>query len=494
MIPDDIRRAVDEDRTRDAGALFVDAIARYFESTGRGEGPVSATAGHPERRARFDDAMPVHGKPLAEIVARLEREFIGGANQLSHPMYMGHQVAAPLPAAVWTDALVGALNNSVAVSEMSPTGTVVEERVIRWMCDLVGYGTGAGGTLTSGGQEASHTALLAARAAFDPEAWKRGLRGAPPVIVCGEHAHYAIARAGGELGLGTENVRPVPSKGWKMDAEALPAMLDAIAAEGRAVMAVVATAGHTATGSFDDIDAIGATCEERGLWMHVDGAHGASALFSATHAARLRGIHRARTVAWDPHKLMLLPLAAGALLVRDERDLTAAFAQQAPYLFHGAEGERSPDQGTRSFMCSRRVDALKVWVAVQRYGAAGIGAIYDHICAMAAALHGMIAERPDFAALHEPESNILCFRWTPRGITDDATLNALNQRLRERYNASGQGWITSTVLGAQRVLRVTMMNPRTQESHVAALLDGLAAEGAALLKAPAQHPRDRPQH
>jgi L-2,4-diaminobutyrate decarboxylase len=259
-------------------------------------------------------------------------------------------------------------------------------------------------------------------------------------------------------------------------------VLDAIAADGRRVMAVVATAGHTATGSFDDIDAIGATCEDRGLWLHVDGAHGASALFSSAHAARLRGIHRARTVAWDPHKLMLLPLAAGALIARDERDLTAAFAQQAPYLFHGAEGERSPDQGTRSFMCSRRVDALKVWVAVQRYGAAGIGAIYDHICAMAAALHGMIAERTDFAALHEPESNILCFRWTPRGITDVATLNTLNQQLRERYNASGRGWITSTVLGGQRVLRVTMMNPRTQESHVAALLDGLAAEGAALLK------------
>jgi L-2,4-diaminobutyrate decarboxylase len=113
----------------------------------------------------------------------------------------------------------------------------------------------------------------------------------------------------------------------------------------------------------------------------VDGAHGASALFSSTHAARLRGIARARTVAWDPHKMMLVPLAAGALIARDERDLSAAFAQRAPYLFHGAEGTRSADQGTRSFMCSRRVDALKVWVTLQRYGASGLGALYDHLCA-----------------------------------------------------------------------------------------------------------------
>ncbi len=485
MLPPDLNAAVDADRTREAGALFVDAVARYFEQTGRGEGPVSATAGHPEPWATFDEAMPINGRSLAEIVERIEREFLAGANRLAHPMYMGHQVASPLPAAVWTEAVIAALNNSVAVSEMSPTGTAVEQRVIRWMCDLAGFGAGAGGTLTSGGLEATHTALLAARAALEPEAWKRGLKGPAPLIFCGEHAHYAISRAGGELGLGTDNVRGVPSVNWRMDLQALTEMLDTAQAEKRRVMAVVATAGHTATGSFDDLDAIGAICEARGLWFHVDGAHGASALFSPTHAHRLRGLARARTVAWDPHKMMLVPLAAGALIARDERDLSAAFAQRAPYLFHGAEGTRSLDQGTRSFMCSRRVDALKVWVTLQRYGASGLGAVYDHLCALATTLHGMIGARTDFVSLHVPESNILCFRWLPVDVVDEPTLDWLNQRVRERYNASGRGWITSTVLDGRRVLRVTLMNPRTQESHLAELLDGVAAEGARLLDEPA---------
>ncbi len=485
MLPEDLNAAVDADCTREAGSLFVDAVARYFEQTGRGDGPVSVTAGHTEPWATFDEAMPVEGRSLAEIVGRLEGEFLAGANRLAHPMYMGHQVASPLPAAVWTEAVIAALNNSVAVSEMSPTGTAVEKNVIRWMCDLAGFGADAGGTLTSGGLEATHTALLAARAALEPEAWKRGLTGATPLIFCGEHAHYAISRAGGELGLGTDNVRAVPSLNWKMDVLALTDMLDEAQAEKRRVMAVVATAGHTATGSFDDLDAIGAICEERGLWFHVDGAHGASALFSSTHAARLRGIERARTVAWDPHKMMLVPLAAGALIAREERDLTAAFAQRAPYLFHEAEGTRSADQGTRSFMCSRRVDALKVWVTLQRYGASGLGALYDHLCALATSLHGMIGARTDFVALHVPESNILCFRWLPGDVTDEPTLDWLNRRLRECYNASGRGWITSTVLNGRRVLRVTLMNPRTQEPHLAELLDGLAAEGARLLAEPA---------
>lgn len=477
-----VTSAMDADRTRDAAMLVANVVLRYFDSTGRAEGPVSLPSSPADRAALFDEPMPLEGRPLAQILERVERGFFAGANRLAHPMYMGHQVASPLPAAVWIEAAIAAVNNSVAVAEMSPSGTAIEGRVIEWMCSLAGFGAGAGGTLTSGGQEATHTAMLAARAALDPEIWERGIAGAPPVIVCGEHAHYAIARAGGELGFGTSNVHAVASKQWKMDVAALVRTLDTLKAEGRRVAAVVATAGSTATGSFDDIDAIATLCEERGLWMHVDGAHGASALLSSTHAARLKGIARARTIAWDPHKMMLLPLPAGALLARDENDLTAAFAQRAPYLFHGREGARSIDQGTRSFMCSRRVDALKLWVAFQRYGANGIGALYDHLCSLAHALHRMLGERRDFEALHEPECNILCFRWQPAGITDVEQRSALNLALRERYNASGRGWITSTVLGGTRVLRVTMMNPRSTEDHVAELLQGLEAEGKELLQ------------
>jgi L-2,4-diaminobutyrate decarboxylase len=266
-----------------------------------------------------------------------------------------------------------------------------------------------------------------------------------------------------------------------MDVDALEAELERLEARGSRVMAVVATAGSTATGSFDDLEAIGRLCEERGVWLHVDGAHGASALFSSTHRGRLGGVERARSLAWDPHKMMLMPLSAGMVLLRDERDLDAAFAQRAPYLFHGSEGERSPDQGKRSFQCSRRMDVLKVWVALQRYGASGIGALYDRLCATARALHAAIGGRRDFEALHEPESNILCFRWVGDGSIDGERLDRLNLSLREELNRSGEGWITTTILGGRRVLRVTVMNPRTTERDVERVLDGLEVIAAKLL-------------
>jgi L-2,4-diaminobutyrate decarboxylase len=289
-----------------------------------------------------------------------------------------------------------------------------------------------------------------------------------------------VTRTGAELGLGMRNVIAVRSRNYKLDPDALHGALNELSRAGRRIMAVVATAGSTATGSFDDLATIAALCEEHAVWLHVDGAHGASALLSPTHRHRVQGIERARSLAWDPHKMMLLPSQAGMLLVRDERELDSAFSQRAPYLFHGETGERVWDQGTRSFMCSRRADVFKLWVALQRYGSDGMAELYDHFCALARHVWESIAERPDFEAMHEPEGNILCFRYIGNGTRDDEALDRLNRELRERYNLSGDGWMTGTNLDGRRVLRVTMMNPRTTFGDVREILDGLATIGRSL--------------
>lgn len=464
----------------ESAEVFTSLVLDYLADTRNREGPVSTSLASSEIEVRFDEPLPRMGKPLAEIGRRLKNDVMDDANRLYHPRAVGHQVSPPLPAAIWAEMVIAALNQSVAVAEMSPTATAIEHRVIRWMCELAEFGPGSGGTLTSGGTEATFTALLAARSALIPNAWSNGIGDDPPVVVCGEHTHYAISRAVGELGLGTNNIVVVPSRDWRMNPRALSSALDDLAYARRRVMAVVATAGSTATGSFDDLEQIGALCESRGVWLHVDGAHGASALLSARHRYRLAGLARARSMAWDPHKMMLLPLAAGVVLVRDERDLERAFSQRAPYLFHERDTSRVWDQGIRSFMCSRRADVIKLWVAFQRYGADGMGALYDKLCDVTRVMHDMLVSHPAFTVLHEPECNILCFRYVGDGSRNDDTLDVVNRDLRERYNRSGQGWITATNLGGRRVLRVTIMNPRTSESDVRAIVDGLAELGSTL--------------
>jgi L-2,4-diaminobutyrate decarboxylase len=479
-MPDSLLAPLDDDASHEAGALFLDLVVRYLASTASGEGPVSTSRSPEELNARFDEPLPRTGRPLAEVVDRLERDVVSDATRLTHPMYLGHQVSAPLPATIWCESLISALNNSTAVREMSPSVNAIEHRLVRWFGEMAGYGAECGGTLTSGGTEATFTALLAARAAALPDAWQQGVGANPPVVVYGEQAHYAVTRAVAELGLGLKSGIPVPTCDYRMDTEALVTTLDRLAREGRAVMAVVATAGSTPVGAFDDLETIGKLCEARGLWLHVDGAHGASALLSARHRHRLAGLHYARSIAWDPHKMMLLPLSAGMVLARREQDLDQAFAQRAPYLFHGQGTERVWDQGVRSFQCSRRGDALKLWVALERHGTDGIGLLYDRLCDVAMSLHHAVRAHPAFESVHEPECNIFCFRYVGDGRVTGAALDPFNFDLRQRYNRAGRGWITTTGLDGRRMLRVTVMNPRTGPTHVAALLDGLVAEAGSL--------------
>jgi L-2,4-diaminobutyrate decarboxylase len=477
----DILEQMEADADAAVGRAFVSLAAEYFAYTRSRDGRVSTAHTPPGLAARFDEPAPLDGQSIDALLSRVRADVIPESNHLMHPRYAGHQIAGPLPAAVWTESITAALNQSVAVFEMSPVFTVLEHRVMRWMGDLVGFGPTSGGTMTAGGTEATFTALLAARGAAVPDAWLNGIGADPPVLLCGEHAHYAVTRAGAELGIGMKNVLPVRTREFRMDPDALRGALSELRRLGRRVMAVVATAGSTATGSFDDLQAIGALCDEFGVWMHVDAAHGGSALLSATHRARLAGIERARSVAWDPHKMMLLPTQAGMLLMRDERDLDAAFTQRAPYLCQSHDGARVWDQGTRSFNCSRRADVFKLWVALQRHGTAAFGRLYDYFCDLARYMYDEIATRPELEALHVPESNILCFRFIGDGSRDDDALDQLNRELRERYNVSGHGWITATNLDGRRVLRVTLMNPRTTPDDISAILDELTRLGRSLL-------------
>ena len=476
---------LEADTSLEAAKPILALAAQYLTETRAGTGPVSTWHSAQTIADRIEAEIPRRGRSMEEVAKRLATTLLEDVNRLAHPMYIGHQVSAPLPAAVWTDALISALNQSLAVREMSPAFTPLEHQVVAWMTDLVGWDEHAGGTMTSGGTEATLTALLAARSRAIPNVWTHGIPQQAPVLVCGEHTHYAVTRAAGEMGLGLHRVITIPSKDHRMDVTALRSKLKQLKESHVAVMAVVATSGCTPTGSFDDLNAIADACHEfkdahGDLWLHVEAAHGGATNLSNTQRHRGAVISRARSIAWDPHKTLLLPLSAGILMMRDERDLLTAFAQSAPYLFTPGDEAKAWDTGPRSFQCSRRSDVLKLYVALERYGADALGALYDRLCAVARALYDLLVEHPDFTPMHEPESNILCFAWTPKGVPLGKR-DELTDLLRERYNRSGRGWITITTLDKQRVLRITVMNARTREEHVKKLVDGLVAEGRQVL-------------
>lgn len=469
----------DLESIRAAGYALVDEAVRHIDRTA--DSAVTTPLRPRDLAKAFATPPGRKGKPLDEVIDALRGSVIDESIRLAHPMYMGHQVCPPLPVAALADSVISMLNQSMAVWEMSPAARMVEIHLIRWFASLASFGQDAGGSFVSGGAAGNLTALLAARANRFPDAWKHGN---PPglAVVTGQQAHYSISRAAGIMGLGSDAAIEIPTTPvGTTDPRAAAEALDALAAEGRPVLALVGTAGSTPTGSFDDLSALAEICAARGVWFHVDGAHGASALLSATHRHRLAGIERADSLTWDPHKMMFQPLSSALVLVRNRRALEGAFQQNAPYLFHpGGEMEAPPDSGPWTLQCSRRADPVRLWVALEYYGTDTLAELFDYTVSLAGALYERIENAPDFEALHEPQSNILCFRYRPDGL-DDAEIDAFQDRLRARYNASGRGWITATTLNGQRTLRVTLINPRTRAEHLDRLLEGLREEAAALL-------------
>lgn len=471
-------RTTDAEALREAGHRLIDRMADYLAEIE--QRPVSTPRAPAELERRFDQPLPRAGRPAEAVWDDAWSDVVADAIHLAHPMYMGHQVAPPLPHAVLADALASLLNQSVAVWEMSPTGTPVEAQVVRWLADAVGYPASAAGTLTSGGSAANLTGLLAAREARFPGAWTGGVArtadAARAVLLVSEHSHYSVERSAGLMGMGSDAVVRVAEREGRMDPAALDDTLAALRREGRIPFAVSATAGSTAMGLFDPLDEIAEVCGRAGVWLHVDAAHGASFALSGRLRPLLRGIERADSLSWDPHKMLWMPISAGAVLVRQERHLEAAFRQAAPYLFHAPPGEeRCRDAGRVTLQCSRRFDALKLWICLRHHGADFFAALLESTVDRTAALHRKLVDAPDFAPAHAPEGNILCFRHLPPALAGrpDDEIDSYQQALRARWNASGAGWITTTVLDGRRVLRVTLINPHTTDAHLDRLLEGL---------------------
>ena len=257
------------------------------------------------------------------------------------------------------------------------------------------------------------------------------------------------------MGWGAEGAIAVPvDERYRLDPAALPAALALARALGRTVIAVVASAGATATGAFDPLPAIADFCAAHALWLHVDGAHGA-ALAISKHRALVDGIARADSIVWDAHKLLAMPALCTAVLFREPGRVYEAFAQEASYLYEGAQPDAEWwNLGLRTLECTKRMMALKLYACLRAYGPALFTAYVERTVALGAALAARLGAAADFELATAPDANIVCFRWRPPGAPPPGpALDALIAELRRRVIARGRFYILQTRQGGALWLR-----------------------------------------
>lgn len=461
------------DEFRAMGYRLVDRIADLLNSLPAR--PV--TTGEPPQAVRealdSDRLLPDLGTDPSQLMERAADLLFDHSLFNSHPRFWGYITASAAPIGILGDFLASAVNQNTGAWFLAPMASEIEAQTIRWIAELLGFPTDCGGILVSGGNMANIVCFLAARqakAGWDVRA--AGLHGHQRLrIYCSKETHTWVQKAADMSGIGTEDIRWIPTrKDLSMDTAQLQDQIRADKEAGDRPFIVIGTGGSVSTGAIDDLPEIARICRQEDVWFHVDGAYGGFAAMLPGAPAELRGLSEADSVAVDPHKWLYAPLEAGCALVRDSEKLRQAFAYHPPYYHFGVEAINYLDYSPQN---SRGFRALKVWLALQYVGRKGYEQMLSDDVQFAKVLYDLVAKQSELEAFTNSLS-ITTFRYVPPDLKSDSNdveeyLNQLNTELLTRLQNSGEAYISNAVIDGKFALRACIVNFRTSLEDIQAL-------------------------
>ena len=433
----------------------IDELPAYVETEDKGRGLLDSPIG--ERPIGVREALDL----LRHNVDR------PGLNAASG----GHLAYVPgggIYHAALGDYLAAVTNKYAGIFFTGPGPVRMENQLLRWMADLVGYPETAGGNLASGGSIANLIAVTTARDAH-------GLKGAEfarSVVYLTAQAHHCVDKALRVAGLGEAIRRTVPMDArHRMVPDALAAAIADDRANGLRPWLVVASAGTTDVGAVDPLDAIGEIAAREGCWYHVDAAYGGFFLLTDAGRGLMRGIERADSIVMDPHKGLFLPYGLGVVLVRDRAHLLAAHHYQANYMQDARRDASEISPADVSPELTKHHRSLRLWLPLKLVGVAPFRAALEEKLLLARYFHERVAEL-GFEVGPPPELSVVTFRHVPtRGLPAAeparlAAINACNQRLVEAIRRDGRVFLSSTTLDGRYTVRMVALAFRTHRRTV----------------------------
>lgn len=470
----------DPELFRHEGHKLVDILSDYLGTTLKGEEKIVLPWNEPDKLVEIFSFESGSGEN--ESFAGFTGRILKYTNHLHHPHYVGHQVTSPLPVTALVQFCTSLLNNGAAIYEMGPVAMAMEKNLVNYFGSMAGYKPGFDGIFTHGGSAGNLTAMLAIRQNMsDYNIWEEGVKeNRRPGFMISDQSHYSIGRNAKIMGLGDESLIRVPyDNKYRMKVSLLQEYKDRAEKKGIKVVSVVANSCSTATGSYDDLEAVADFCEKNGLWMHVDGAHGTGVLFSEKYRDRVKGLERADSVIIDFHKMLLVPGLNTMVLFKNGEKSYETFAQKASYLFKKSDENEWYNSAKRTLECTKSAMGVVAYTAVKYYGANYYREYIDSRYDLAAAFAELIEGTPEMELAVKPDANIVCFRYAPDN-PDDNSLNKINALIRDKIIKEGSYYFVQTELDGRLWLRTTLLNPVTDIGDLIELIDRIKEVGAAL--------------
>jgi len=429
-----------------------------------------------ELRQNIESALPIDGSAIDTVQAELAAMLPYGVGN-THPRFFGWVHGAGAPSGLIAEMAAGAMNvNAGGREHIAP---LVERRVVDWAVQMMGMPAQTSGLVVSGTSMATIIALKVARDQAVEAVQRQGVFRGQLIGYTSAQAHSCVGRAFDMLGLGKDNLRIVPcNAAFEMDTAALSDQVARDKAVGLIPFLVVGTAGAVNMGAIDDLETLADIAAQERLWFHIDGAFGASAVIGHHARARLSGLGRADSLAFDFHKWLQVNYDAGCVLIQDSAAHRASFADRPDYL-RGAERGLAGgafwavDYGPE---LSRGFRALKVWAHMKHHGLAALAAVIDRNIEQAQYLESRIKASPKLEMLAPVPLNICCFRYIFEGDND-----AKNAEIVCQIQEQGLAVPSSTKIDGAFAIRVNLTNHRTQNADLDKLIETVEQIGDSLL-------------
>ena len=421
-----------------------------------------------EVRKTFKSPLPHSPTPLSEVYREVSETLMPYPMGNIHPRFWAWYMGA--------SNFTGALADFLAAVQGSNLGggnhaaALIDEQVVDWCKEMIGFPASASGTLVSGGSMANIIALIVARnvkAGIDVREHGVAATERPLRFYASDQIHSCHRKAIEAMGLGNCALRRIPTgDDLRIDLGALAIAIERDRAAGFQPACVIGTAGTVNTGAIDDLEALADLAAQENLWFHVDGCIGALIAIAPDNAHRVRGLERADSVALDPHKWLHAPFEVGCVVVRDAAAHVSSFSMDEEYPEKTPRGIASArwlhEYGLQT---SRGFRALKVWMALKEHGAEKFGRLIDQNIAQAHYLDGLIASEPCLEIVARASINIVCFRYRAPALGEKA-LKGLNLEIMMRLQEDGIAAISDTTVRGKHSLRVAINNHRTRRSDL----------------------------
>lgn len=412
--------------------------------------------------------IPEKGRKPAEVIREMTDKIYPFGCHSSHPRFLGFVPSGASYLSWLGDIMTCAYNRHAGSFSNFPTGCVIETELLRWLAQKAGFPSQSGGLFVSGGSMANLTALTIARDKVLSEGvWHLG------TAYISDQTHSSVAKGLHMIGIPGSHIRKIPSDDkFRMDTRILEQAVRSDLSRGLHPFVVIASAGTTNTGSVDPLKEISRLCRLHGMWMHVDGALGASVLLSQKHHHLLDGIQSADSLSWDAHKWLFQTYGCGIVLVRDQTDMIHAFHAHPEYLKDLDAQEESMNPWNLGPELTRPARGLKLWLTLQVMGAEQIGAAIDHGFALAAHAQRELKRYPNVELLSPAQMCIVNFRFRPFGLSEKET-DRLNLEISRRILSRGYAGVFTTELKGKKALRLCALHPETTRGEISSILKHL---------------------